>query len=825
MIGVMDRRTRLRLKSLPLPVGEGRGEGECAHIKTPSPCPLPKGEGFETKPSLPGGQRNIHAFVPCLIALLTGVASGTIPAPLFGQQSGGWTPVPVAQANGALVQMPLNQPASRHSHLSLALDTRWANNYGYRPVEVTIASSRPATADRLVTVRLHTGWNGLLDVEQDFELPLGSTSATTTIAVPQFQSSGQSMWWDVWVDGIKDNDLSLDADGAARMAGGGFGSASGITFLVIGPQTRALLAPNTYHFEILQLPTAEFPQRWIDYTCLDVVVLSSSELQALSQSNPAAFASIERWVRAGGQLWVGDVGAQFEQLADVSKRFRLSDSIHPAIKQGADSAADTASARDPLKNAWQPVRFRNGLREGQVVTFLDIATGENRVEREPEVIARLQNDPNFVTTDQRFESSEQDTARRWPRDSSEWFVEQRFGLGVVRAFRETTEVSEFSQRPQPTDPNAAIDPDARGRMPRSLSMAMRSADRWSSRHGMAPDDANGDFANLLVPGVGLAPVTEFRILITAFVIMIGPLNYWLLKRCRRLHLMVLTVPLAAALMTAALFAYATVSDGFGTTIRVHSFTSIDQRRGEAACWARLSYYSGLAPGSGLTLPADVAIYPINPSWNANRRDRNWHTERELVWEDGQAKLTRGWLRSRTSTQYLTVRSRHTPHRLDLAAGGGKLRATNKLSTPIDSLVVIDKDGKHWGGEHIANGAVTFLTPIDDVEAVRRFRQLVMTNEPQPPPALSSAESHYGVLQRRQARRLYGNRFGFQSGESKLSTSLMSEAVAELAGVSGGPALALPPRSYVAVTATGPEVETGMRGAVEEASFHVVVGQW
>ena len=35
---------------------------------------------------------------------------------------------------------------------------------------------------------------------------------------------------------------------------------------------------------------------------------------------------------------------------------------------------------------------------------------------------------------------------------------------------------------------------------------------------MTPDDANLDFAKLLVPGVGLAPVTEFRVLITLFVL-------------------------------------------------------------------------------------------------------------------------------------------------------------------------------------------------------------------------------------------------------------------------------------------------------------------
>jgi hypothetical protein len=394
----------------------------------------------------------------------------------------------------------------------------------------------------------------------------------------------------------------------------------------------------------------------------------------------------------------------------------------------------------------------------------------------------------------------------------------------VRAFRAKSDVVLFLQQPQP-DPNAAINDEIPGRMPRALAMALRSTDRWNARHGTAPDDVNRDFANLLVPGVGLAPVTEFRVLITLFVLLIGPVNYWLLKRWRRLHLLVLTVPLAAGLMTAALFAYATVSDGFDTKVRVHSFTALDQRRGEAACWARLSYYSGLAPRNGLSMHADLVLYPINPAWNTSRIDASRGVERDLVWDGDAAKLTRGWLRSRTPTQYLMVRSRKTPHRLRLDAGGGKVRATNQLGTAIDFVLLVDQARELWVGERLAAGAMAFLKPIERADAIRRFRDLVLDNEPQPPTALSDGNSPYSLIERRQSSPMYRGRFGFQANEARLATSVVSESLAELAGLTGRPALALPPRSYVAVTETAPEVELGLRGAEEQASFHVILGQW
>jgi hypothetical protein len=69
------------------------------------------------------------------------------------------------------------------------------------------------------------------------------------------------------------------------------------------------------------------------------------------------------------------------------------------------------------------------------------------------------------------------------------------------------------------------------------------------------------------------------------------------------------------------------------------------------------------------------------------------------------------------------------------------------------------------------------------------------------------------------------RYRAQSGEGQLSENSASRALSDLAGMNGRPALDLPPRSYVAVTTTGPEVETGISYAKEDKSFHVVVGRW
>jgi hypothetical protein len=739
-----------------------------------------------------------------------------------------WSAAPVTQTNGTTVKMPLKRAVSRTSGLSLTIDTRWTQNYGYRPIEVTVTSPAATTAERKIVVRLHTGWNGPIIVEQELSLPKGSTTATMRMDAPQYQTATPFYHWEVWVDRAKDKDLSLDDSLAWSVMQSGYAGSTGKSFLMMGATggQRPLVAPNTMEFEVLSLATSEFPTRWIEYTCFDVITLSMSELRTISQQNPHALRAIGLWTRAGGQLWVNDVGAEFEHLAELSTLFQLPVRLISADEASKDENAKGMVSPFTFGRGWEPVFFNKGGSD-QVATFLNHTTGNIQTVRDPDTIARLQGDPNYSMTGMRAESAGQNSAFIKAQDSSEWFVEQRMGLGTVRAFRETNDVTLFQRAQLALSPAAAAaaaetNPDP-GEMPPSLTAALQTTGRWSVRHGIVPDDASVEFANLLVPGVGMAPVREFQVLITLFVLVIGPLNYWLLKRWRRMHLLILTVPLAAAAITLGLFVYALASDGLGTKVRAHSFTALDQRTGDAACWTRLSYYCGLAPGGGLTMPADVAIYPIIPSWNEYSVNSHVRRERDIHWDADRAKLTRGWLRSRTPMQYLTIRSRKSSMRLDLTPVRDRMRARNELGSFIEYGIVVDEKGNFWSGQKLAAGKMAFLQPVTQADAARQFRQIVMKHAPQVPPALSGERSRYASIQRQQWR-VYGQFSGY-AGDQSLAANLANDAITSLSGLAGGGELRLPPRSFIAVTTTGPEVVFGMEGVEQEESFHVLVGQW
>lgn len=816
------------------------------------------------------------------LLLLVGMSIIVLRGELAEAQPGGGpliSATPVVQFNGNVITLPVGKQltASRFSGLTLEVNSKWVNGYGYHPMQVTVRSNTLTTTARTVRIQLHSGWYSESTVEQEFEMPAGTLSATASVLLPVYRNSNDYLWWDLWVDNVRDKDLSLDRQASFAWAGGIGNSRFGVNVLAIGTpsSTRSLVSTSNSELHVFLLEPSELPTKWLGYSAFDVVELTLDRAQQLVNAKPVAFAAILQWVRSGGQLWISDVGRNFDHLPEVSQLVELPDtlisladevrnrddigqtenadtgsessansagkdgdesaatkttadsagSVNEAEKQRVESAVTSADdAERPRQEGWRPIQFRRFRFGGREITFLDSRNGSRTTVRDPEIIAQMERDSNFVKTVERINPEAFRRERRFSginADSSAWFVEQPLGFGSVRAYRGVNEAARFAAAQTAPSPNSAANADSSSTLPPSLTLGLRRTLQWEARHGVTPDGASTEFANLLVPGVGMAPVTEFRMLITLFVLLIGPVNYWLLRRSRRIYLMVLTVPLAAIVTTLALFAYAIVADGFGSQVRVHSFSRLDQRTGNASCWARLSYYSGLAPGKGLTLSSNTAIYPIQPSW-AN--DVNRSEQRTIVWNGDESRLTQGWLNSRTPTQYLTIRSRKVPYQLEVLDSGEKVRVKNGFGTKIQFLAVLNAAGKWYTGDEIAADSSFTLTVATRDDVIRRLNKIVAENAPRAPTELSDGEAE---LRRMRARSRFGTfgRFGGNDNSGNLSDNLGGVALADLVGLGGQPALDLPVKSYVAITEHGPEVEVGFPNVVEDASFHVIEGRW
>jgi hypothetical protein len=782
-------------------------------------------------------QRSHHILNRALtLALIVGLSDASRGQQATPASAGAAAPPPgptvTIQPSGDLIPWPINRPMSRRSGLSLLLDTRWTGNYGYRPVTVTIQSPRAVTQNRLILIRITAGsrsWRqGTVQVEKEFELPQGASSASVKLSIPQyFAQSNQPLMWDVFVDGVRDRDLSND--GSANMFVLNIGAADPRrTILVIdsGQSAKQNLVSSSADFELFYLQPPDLPTSWIDYTSVDVISLSVTELKKLKNSKPKALAAIRDWTIAGGQLWIFGAGDSWEQLAEIEK------ALKPSLSAG-DNGEESTSLTDEqaAKRGWAPQVDINADGTVEVVTFRDVNTNNVQVVRDPAVIESLRRSGQYEVMEVSNESSGTNSITR-NATSAKWFIEHDLGAGLVRAFRSDQLLNNWAKSTKITaggviGPNGVFVPGANTQNIVSvsdpeLSAALLQTRSWQARHGLSPEAPNPDFGNWLVPGVGLAPVTAFRVLITLFVLVIGPLNYLLLKRVHRLHLLVVTVPLAACALTGALFAYALASDGLSTTVRIRSFTLLDQRQGEAATWARLSYYAGLAPGQGLLMPSDTAVYPIIPSEYSGDAVTELLTERELIWDENQARMTRGWLRSRRPTQYLTVRAAKTDMRLQVALGQEKVRVKNDLGAEIIYVTVVDPNGGLYGGENIAPGATIDLAPNKFPNIAHKWRTLDLEHAPAPPAELDDiSRARQFALSRR------GYYFGYASGSEStpLSENTQSLLIRHWTTFLEDPTPNWRRRTYVAVVKTNPQVATGLESYEEEASYHVIGGHW
>ena len=347
------------------------------------------------------------------------------------------------QPNGFDVVLPGNTKTVARAGLNMEIDSRWINNFGYRPIHVTVTSPKPVTANHLITVRFYEGLADIISVEQDIAMPMGSMRAEAAIACPQFRSQ-LNYWWDVWVDGVKEPLLSLESNSRLQVfsPNQALPPNGSLKFLVVGASTQS--SPTTNQgigmFETLSLAEADLPTRWLDYSCFDVVVLEPSEMQSIAQNRPDALTAICRWVRSGGQLWISPVGKQWEHLTDVERWLQGT----PDATTGEDAAPIDASDSD------KPVE-------------------------DDEVVARGWRPIKISTPQSRIRMTQQRRKRRslssrlpihWTGTS-----QQLFGLGYVRVYRKSWEPKGLAWSLQMLNANTPLDGSQPAPTPLSAALA------------------------------------------------------------------------------------------------------------------------------------------------------------------------------------------------------------------------------------------------------------------------------------------------------------------------------------------------------------------
>src|SRR5262245_5286031 len=660
--------------------------------------------------------------------------------------------------DGPQIHLP-NAATKLKSGWIVDVDGRGVDANGYRPVHVTISTLRgqPVTADHQVRVVLgcHTeDYRHVARVSQVIEIPEGSTSASATMLVPQ-GGPFTAMSIDTYEGGEKLLDLCQDPvgwpsnnnwnwnwtearpallfiDSNAPSRGERFAlvqayqssatdsmsytlpdvrqllnlfpeSINNQRWMPRGatqpkpavPQTpkvsdAALLTLLTARSRVDLVPPTELPSRRIELSQFDVAVISLPDLKRMAQSQTEQLAALRDWLSTGPLLIVYGCGDNFGELRALEKLLEL-----PQL--------DSNDNEHPELLGWT------------VPTLAERQAGlQTRFDENGDVVA------SFPVDDQALDASKPTSNDPNKAQYPPSFVLRRANLGCVVAITAS----------QPFPGNRT-----------DWSWIFRAAGeshwQWFKRNGFSMHRPNSDFWKLLIPGVGRAPVWSYLLLVSLFAVVIGPLNYLLLDRARRLYLLLITVPVGALVVTTSLFAFAMLSDGVGTRLRVRSFTDLDQITGRAAVCSRQSYYAAIAPSQGLHFPDDTTVFAMR----RDPGDRSSLRSTLLVW-DGNQQLRGAYLTSRAATQFMVCRATTTPARLIVtegAAAGTRPTIENRLTAKIQYSLVRDSRGDYFAASSVRDKATTALEKVELWQAENEMKTLATAVAPDLPPGYETSE--------------------------------------------------------------------------------------
>ena len=233
-----------------------------------------------------------------------------------------------------------------------------------------------------------------------------------------------------------------------------------------------------------------------------------------------------------------------------------------------------------------------------------------------------------------------------------------------------------------------------------FSAVTKSAVYWRSR-------PNGSTANTSLPIVERVrtSVQGMVVIMMAFVLLIGPVNLFVLSKFKRRAWMLWTIPAISALTCLVVFAFSLISEGVTPDVRVETVTVLDELNHRATTTAIQGVYAPLTPSGGLSFSYETEVTPLVEPVSS----RSTGTPREVDWTSAQ-QLTRGWISSRVPAHFQLRKSETRRERLQVEESGGKVEVVNGLGAPILRLWLVNASGQLHSTGAIAAGQRTALQP-------------------------------------------------------------------------------------------------------------------
>ncbi len=217
---------------------------------------------------------------------------------------------------------------------------------------------------------------------------------------------------------------------------------------------------------------------------------------------------------------------------------------------------------------------------------------------------------------------------------------------------------------------------------------VRSAIRLLTENGASFVPSSGDrhFSSLEIPGIAELPYGVFVALLILFALLIGPVNFILVRRTGKPALLLLTIPVISITASLLLLAYGIFSQGLDTKASSLTLTLLDQRAERIDVVEDRRLFVGLATEPGLRPAAGTTCYPVEV------KDDN----PQFLISLGEPTLLAGsFYESREEMHQRFLSERTSRLRLVVEKSGAGYRITNGFSCGISNFLMRDAQGDAW----------------------------------------------------------------------------------------------------------------------------------
>lgn len=221
-------------------------------------------------------------------------------------------------------------------------------------------------------------------------------------------------------------------------------------------------------------------------------------------------------------------------------------------------------------------------------------------------------------------------------------------------------------------------------------------------------EINATIRQYQVPGTDEVPVAAFVMILFLFITVVGPLNYWWVRRNQQLHLFLITTPIISGIFCLVLGLFGLLSDGLSAHRSVIELTRIDHQHKQACTWTNVSWFSGLSPGA-IAVSNDSEVRLIDRDvYDRHRYYNDAAKQFEASWAN-QQMLNGDWLLSRTHQQIQYTRPHTEERRLLLHQEDGTYFIENGFDQELLFLTWQDASERVWECQQVQSGQRAQLT--------------------------------------------------------------------------------------------------------------------